>query len=299
MFIRTFTLPDDEGEYRLARRRMEHNGGAFGYLESGYPCGIFPKKGLDRLEFGRVTVLYGGNGSGKSTLLNVMARSLGLERVSPYNSSELFDSYAEACRYTVYEDDEGVKRDIPRGSRIITSDDVFDYMLAVRDSNEALADETVRLRREHARLKFGETLRLGGLEDYNALKTQMLARRKTRRKFVHAAAGEQVRLMSNGETALGYFDSRLENDTLYLLDEPENSMSPAMQLELAALLTELARYCSCQLIVATHSPFLLALEDARVYDLDAEPVCVRPWYELENVRAYRDFFKKHENLFEK
>lgn len=298
MFLKSFTLPDDESEYRIAKRRMQQNGGAFGYLENGYPCGIFPDKGIETLEFARLTLLCGGNGSGKSTVLNVIAQKLGLARVSPFNSSELFDAYAEACRYTLAADDEGEMREIPPASRIITSDDVFDYMLAVRDRNEALEDETVRARREYARLKFGETVKLSGMEDYEALRMQLLARRKTRRRFVHAVSGTPVRLFSNGETALEYFDSRLEADALYLLDEPENSMSPMKQIELAALLTELTRYCGCQFIIATHSPFLLATDGAKVYDFDSVPVRETAWYELEHIKTYREFFKRHDSKFE-
>ena len=46
-------------------------------------------------------------------------------------------------------------------------------------------------------------------------------------------------------------------------------------------------------MIATHSPFVLAIRGAKIYDLDEEPVDVKRWTELENVRAYYDFFKKH------
>ena len=90
----------------------------------------------------------------------------------------------------------------------------------------------------------------------------------------------------------------MKNDTLYCLDEPENSMSPQMQRSLASMLEEMARYCGCLFIIATHSPFLLALEGARIYDLDSKPVQIREWWQLENVRTYYEFFKKHEHLFQ-
>ena len=45
-------------------------------------------------------------------------------------------------------------------------------------------------------------------------------------------------------------------------------------------------------MIATHSPFVLAIRGAKIYDLDEEPVDVKRWTELENVRAYYDFFKK-------
>jgi len=76
MCIEKFILPDDEQEYKIARERMEENGGGFGYLENGYPCGIFTKKELTEIDFDKVTIIYGGNGSGKTTLLNLIAKSI-------------------------------------------------------------------------------------------------------------------------------------------------------------------------------------------------------------------------------
>ena len=68
-------------------------------------------------------------------------------------------------------------------------------------------------------------------------------------------------------------------------------------MELAQFLQESARFYNCQFVLATHSPFLLAMPGARVYDLDSAPVQPRRWTELENVRAYYDFFKEHEEEF--
>ena len=90
---------------------------------------------------------------------------------------------------------------------------------------------------------------------------------------------------------------RLEEDALYLLDEPENSLSPARQLELAQFLSDSARFYGCQLVISTHSPFLLALEGARIYDLDQTPAQLRRWTQLDNVRTYHDFFRAHEQEF--
>ena len=62
-------------------------------------------------------------------------------------------------------------------------------------------------------------------------------------------------------------------------------------------LEDSARFFGCQFVIATHSPFLLSMKGAKIYDLDADPVQTRAWTELSNVRAYYDFFKKHENEF--
>ena len=299
MYLETFTLPIEKEE-ALIEARMRENDSGYGYIDNIYPCGIFDRKQLREIGFARVTVLYGGNGSGKSTLLNLIAAKLGLHRAAPFNGSELFETYAGSCRFTCGTDEEGSPERIPNGSRIITSDDVFDYMLAVRSNNEEIAETVERGKAEYARIKFGENVVLRGMEDYDALRLQVQARRKTlsRRMFLREHAGTEVKLSSNGETALEYFEEKLQNDTLYCLDEPENSMSPKTQLQFAELLEKMARYCGCQLIIATHSPFLLAMSGARIYDLDASPVAIKNWWELENTRIYYKFFEKHRHLFE-
>ena len=297
-YLETFRLPIDEEE-SLISKRMAENGGPHGYIDNAYPCGLFGPKGLFEVNFREITIFYGGNGSGKSTLLNLIASKLELNRVAPHNSGELFDAYAKRCSYVMGHDEEGFKHRIPNGSRIITSDDVFDYMLTVRTNNTEIREEIERGKDEYRTLKYGETIKFNGMEDYEDFRMMVLARTKSlsRRQFLRRTAGQEVRMGSNGETALSYFEAKLKNDTLYCLDEPENSMSPKMQLELMDMLQEIARYCGCQLIIATHSPFLLALDGARIYDLDASPVDIRNWWELENSKVYFDFFKRHEALF--
>ncbi len=300
MYLKRFTLPTDI-ENKLLDAKAAENGGPYGYVDNPYPCGLFADKNLFEIGFKKITIFYGGNGSGKSTLLNLIAEKLRLNRIAPYNSGEMFAVYADNCDYSLGYDDEGFEHRIPNGSRIITSDDIFDYMLTVRTNNNEISENKENARESWAGLKFGETVKFSGMDDYDALRLQVLARKKSlsRRQFIRKTAGEEVKLNSNGETALQYFEQKLKNDTLYCLDEPENSMSPKMQLEFVKILEDMARLCGCQFIIATHSPFLLALEGARIYDLDSSPVEIKEWWQLENARIYFDFFKKHEHLFEK
>lgn len=302
VFLDKFMLPNAEQEEIIIRSRMAENGGVFGYIDNIYPCGLFAKKELTRIDFEPLTILYGGNGSGKSTLLNLIAQKLELKRIAPFNSSEVFDRYKDACEYEMGYDDEGYKLRIPNGSRIITSDDVFDYMLAVRTNNSEMHEHIEQVREnDYGELKFGETVRLRGMEDYEQLRLQVLSRRKSvsRRRFIRETVGEEVKLNSNGETALRYFEEKLKNDTLYCLDEPENSLSPKLQLQLVEIIRRMTRYCGCQLIIATHSPFILSIDGAKIYDLDTIPVALKKWWQLENVRTYYDFFSQHKNLFNK
>jgi predicted ATPase len=59
----------------------------------------------------------------------------------------------------------------------------------------------------------------------------------------------------------------------------------------------MARFERCQFVIATHSPFLLGIRGAKIYDLDSSGVPVRPWTALENVREYYNFFNARKGEF--
>ena len=109
---------------------------------------------------------------------------------------------------------------------------------------------------------------------------------------------DNVREYSNGESAFRFFQEKIRPNSLYLLDEPENSLSADRQLELVQLLEDFVRYEQCQFIIATHSPFVLSLKEAKIYDLDQTPVDVRKWTQLANVQQYYRFFQAHQAEFD-
>ena len=284
LYLSHFEFPDPDREFdvRLSVKRTCY--------DTMYPFGVLSARGLFELEFEPVTILYGGNGSGKTTALNVIAEKLGLERDTLYNRSSFFEDYARLCRFET-------RAAIPKGSRVITSDDVFDFMLDVRALNAGIDRRREDLFEEYQENKRRD-FRLRSLDDYAELKKINDARRLTQSRYVRAHLQDNVRERSNGESAFAYFTDKIRDDALYLLDEPENSLSPLRQRELAKFLEDSARFFGCQLVIATHSPFLLALHGARVYDLDSDPARARRWTELEAVRAYHDFFWEHEREFE-
>lgn len=132
------------------------------------------------------------------------------------------------------------------------------------------------------------------IDSYNAL-----VERFTKKRFnqIHTLKKEQMR--SNGESALMFFSKIFEPGGIYLLDEPENCLSSIFQLELINLIQDSAKYFDCQFIICTHSPLILGINSAKVYNMDLVPVKPQNWYELENVRIYYEFFKLHKNEFEK
>lgn len=287
VYLEWFRFPDAGQEWSFFMDKPELKRTCY---DSYYPFQVLAGR-LERLEFEPITILYGGNGSGKTTALNVMAAALGLERDSPYNQSNFFPDYVALCRYG------SAQSRLPGASRAITSDDVFDYMLDLRALNQGIDQAREERFQEYLDAKYAD-FQMRSLEDYQRLKQVNAARRKTQSQYVRSTLMDNVRERSNGESAFRYFTEQIGDSGLYLLDEPENSLSPARQLELARFLADSARFYRCQLVISTHSPFLLAMEGARVYDLDRTPAQVRRWTELSNVRAYYDFFRAHEREFE-
>lgn len=284
LYLSQFEFPDEEQEmdFIFAQKKTCY--------DTYYPFKILSAHRLSVLNFEPITILYGGNGSGKTTALNVMAEKLGLERDTLYNRSAFFEDYTALCSYVA-------ERLPSEESRIITSDDVFDFMLNLRSINQGIDRKREELFEEYKEMKYSR-FRLKSLEDYEQLKKVTAARSKTQSKYVRGNLAENVKERSNGESAWIYFTNRIKENALYLLDEPENSLSPKKQQELAGFLEDSVRFFGCQLVIATHSPFFLALKDAKIYDMDAEKASVRQWTELENVRAYYDFFKAHERELE-
>lgn len=261
------------------------------YPKDVYPFKVFPRKGLQTLTFEPITLFYGNNGCGKSTLLNVIAEKLQLRRDAPFNRTPFYEEYLSFCRYNTSRG----KR-IPKESRILTSDDTFDFLLNIRTINEGQERRREELFEEYKRTK-EESFTLRSLEDYEELKRHTEAKRKTKSDYVSRRMQRDLPTRSNGETAFAYFTSCIQENALYLLDEPENSLSAALQLRLAQFLEEAVRFYNCQLLISTHSPFLLALKGAKIYDLDTSPVIPRKWTELETVRLYRDFFEERRGEF--
>ena len=283
IYLEYFVFPDSDKEFNffLNQKRTCYN--------SYYPFQILSRHNFLRIDFEPITILYGGNGTGKTTALNVIAEKLQLARDSKFNKSNFFEGYLKLCNYQL-------TLPLPENSRVITSDDVFDYMLTVRDINEGIDLKKEALFEDYLDAKYAK-FQVRSLEDYETLKKITKARRLTQSKFVRSELMDNIRECSNGESAFIYFSEKITENGLFLLDEPENSLSPAKQRELVKYIEDSARFFGCQFIISTHSPFVLSMRGAKIYDLDAEPVDIKTWTELENVKEYYRFFKEHEREF--
>ncbi|WP_442932039.1 AAA family ATPase [Microvirga sp. CF3016] len=94
---------------------------------------------------------------------------------------------------------------------------------------------------------------------------------------------------SHGEGFLRFFEERCRNQGLYIFDEPESALSPSRQVEFLKLLRRMDEAGFSQVIMATHSPMLMAYPGARLLGLSKhglEPIKLE---ETQHFRLLREF----------
>ena len=305
IYLREFLLPKDEWtdsyfsdgypvEDMPKNMPVAHNSTA---VNSWYPWNTLYGRGLRQFVFDDITILYGGNGSGKTTLLNIIAQTLKLSRSSRYNRSSFFDEYITVCESILQIDSQSA---IQRG-RIVTSDDVFENMLQLREDNDYGDIKRDELYREYLELVNRPFPKKNLTDPKVYTEYKQLCKVKSGSfscsKYIKSKMGMNKKEYSNGETAFQYFVDAIKDESLILLDEPENSLSAKWQIELSKFLAGASRVFNCQLIIATHSPFLLSIPGVKIYNLDALPITTSQWYELENIKYYYELFKDNEVYF--
>ena len=281
IYLKSFKLLNEEQEYGCQDERRIHN--------NIYPLNIFPPKKFEEIFFEPITCFYGGNGSGKTTLLNIIGSKINASRKNPINKGTLFDNYVNRTRYEMaYEEPEEIK--------FISSDDIFDYLLDIRAINTHINRRKNTLSNEFLNHKFNSED--FSIYDHEELKDLYDSRHKTMSAYIRERlTNNNIIEQSNGESALMFWEQDIKENGIYILDEPENSLSAENQLKLKQFIEESVRFYNCQFIISTHSPFLLKLNDALIYDLDDIPCKTKKWNELPNVRIYYDFFKENEKEF--
>ena len=293
IYIQSFQLPSAGIESSIYNKEVSRLGDS-ALRSSIYPLGVFRYR-IEEFHFSDITIFYGGNGTGKSTAINIISRRLQALDLTQSNDSDFFAEYVRNSR-PIYADGT-ILSDIR--IRRIASDDVFQFLLQKRDQQQARAQMIELLNRHYKDNKWRP---IGNMykEQYQEWVDRMEIQKKSRTQYKKGRVGREEPEMSNGECAMQYFTNSITDNSIIFLDEPENSLSAEWQVRLASFLAQVPRGFRCQLIIATHSPFLLALPGARIYDFETEekePILTKRWTELKNVRVYRDFFHQHENEF--
>jgi predicted ATPase len=106
--------------------------------------------------------------------------------------------------------------------------------------------------------------------------------------------GKSLMMQSHGQGHMSFFESRYKLKGLYLLDEPENALSPKTQLQFLRLLKEMTERGHAQFIVATHSPLLLAAPHSSIYSFDCSPIQVIGYEDTSHYQVYKDFLNNRD-----
>src|SRR6267142_6106766 len=94
---------------------------------------------------------------------------------------------------------------------------------------------------------------------------------------------------SHGEGFLRFFAERCQRQGIFIFDEPESALSPNRQIEFLKLMRRMDESKISQIIMATHSPMLMAYPGARLLRLSKyglEPVTVE---QTDHYRVLREF----------
>jgi predicted ATPase len=246
--------------------------------QAEFPWSLPVFRWLDRLEFkASITFLVGENGSGKSTLLEglaagMQAQAAGSADIEQDRSLAAARRFASAYRFS--------RRQHTSRRMFVRAEDVFGFVHRVDQSMRDLS-----ALEDH----FEETIK----GDYGRQLAKGAA--AGQRRALEASYGENPDGRSHGETFLNLLQKRLVPDGLYFLDEPEAPLSPLRVLSLISLLKTLVED-GAQLIIATHSPILMAFPGAEILLFEGDRLVSTPYDEVDHVRLTKAFLNDPEGF---
>lgn len=240
-----------------------------------FPFSIPALRELHEMSFpGPVTFFAGENGSGKSTLLEAMAITANLPTVGSREAGadgSLTDQRKLARTMTAIWD-----RRMHRGF-FLRAEDFFGFIGRL----DAIVAEM------EARLEEIEREYKGRSELAKRLATGPVA---ATLGSIQARYGDNLDANSHGETFLHVFRERIVPGGLYLIDEPEAALSPQSQLGFVSMMADAVREGG-QFVIATHSPVLMAVPGATIYNFDETPLREVAYDALDGIQLLRSFLQ--------
>src|SRR6185312_2511398 len=101
--------------------------------------------------------------------------------------------------------------------------------------------------------------------------------------------GTDVQALSHGEAYLTILQTRIGDQGVYLLDEPEAALSPLKQLSLIAFILEVLKGGKAQFILATHSPILMGIPGATIFEIKEDGIQKVAYTETDHYRITKRF----------
>ena len=107
--------------------------------------------------------------------------------------------------------------------------------------------------------------------------------------------GRSLHARSHGESFLALMENRFEGDGIYIFDEPEAALSPSRILRLMVIIDELTKRGS-QFIISTHSPMLMTLTGAEIYQLTEDSIKSVDYRDTEHFALTRRFLEDPDRM---
>ncbi|MFC4023664.1 AAA family ATPase [Oceanobacillus longus] len=115
-------------------------------------------------------------------------------------------------------------------------------------------------------------------------------------RIIDSFGGKSLHQQSHGESFFAAFINRFQGRGLYILDEPEASLSPLRQLSMLARIHDLVNQES-QFIIATHSPIMMAYPDAKILQLTDVGMKETKLEDTDHFTVMKQFFEDRDRLF--
>jgi predicted ATPase len=218
-----------------------------------------------------VTIFVGDNGCGKSTLLETIALSLDLPLIGGHIKRH---AGFEAARSLQNDLHINWARQTAKGF-FFRAEDFSDFVNAVERENNKINSDLADLQ--------------GNVDDQviRQMRDSMnYSLSEMRRQY-----GDNMQAFSHGEAYLTILQTRIQDKGIYLLDEPEAALSPLKQLSLIAFLLEVIKSGNAQFILATHSPILMGIPGAILYEILENGMQQVKYKDTDHYRITRNFLE--------
>lgn len=217
----------------------------------------------------KITIFIGDNGCGKSTLLECIALNLNLPLIGgQIKNHEGFEAARILQPYLEIE----WNRQTPKGF-FFRAEDFSDFINSVENENKKIADDLADLK---------------GKVDQSIIK-QMSESMNFSLHRMRKDYGENMQAFSHGEAYLKILQTRIGDKGIFLLDEPEAALSPLKQLSLIFFILEVLKNRNTQFIISTHSPILMGIPGALIYEIREESMEQVPYKETDHYRITSTF----------
>jgi predicted ATPase len=194
-----------------------------------------------------VTILVGDNGTGKSTLLETLAVKLNLPLIGGAIGRHPGFEAARSLQSLMQLE---WKRQTNKGF-FFRAEDFSDFLNSVERERNKIA---------------GDLRELEGKVDQSII-DQMSEGMNYNLYYTRKNYGDNLQAYSHGEAYLKILQMRIPGKGVYLLDEPEAALSPLKQLSLLSFIMERLKKGDAQFIIATHSPIIMGLPKATLYQI--------------------------------